>query len=97
MASPTVVKLEPPLSWQVDPEQYLFIVWVASDVPGEEAEPFTVTISDTQAKVAGFAEGPTAEWLKQQFVQQVSRRLVNDRPVLEQMKEWELPIVLRAE
>jgi hypothetical protein len=78
--------LEPPLSWQIDPEQYLFIVWVAGDSQGQEPEPFTVTISDTQSKVAGFGEGPTAAWLKEQFVLQVSRRLVNDRPVLEQMR-----------
>lgn len=40
--------------------------------------------------------GPTVEWMREQFERYATGRLENYRPVLEQMREWESPIMITA-
>ncbi len=95
MATPNVVKLDPPLEWQIAPEQWLFQVWIGEE--GRDPEPFNVVITDTDAKAAGFGGAPTAEWLREQFLGQAEPLLTNDRSIIDQMMKWEMPFVLRAD
>lgn len=95
MAKPNIVKIDPPLSYQIT-DDFLFIVWVQED---GDPEPFNAAVSPAQASVAGFdpEHGPTVEWLRERFLEVASRRLANDRSVIEQMNEWQMPVVIGAE
>jgi hypothetical protein len=65
---------------------------------GDEVESFEIEVSATQATIAGFGhEGPSKEWVRERLVEVAAGRLVNDAPVLPQMRAWASPIILLAD
>jgi hypothetical protein len=98
MATPNVVKVDQPREVRIDPEEFIFCVWIEED---GDREPFLAAVSATQAIVAGFGPaGPTVEWARERFLRRAIGRLENGRPIMPQMAEWfaeEQPFILDAD
>ena len=71
--------------------------WISTVVvgDGDERLDLEVHISDSQRCIAGLGD-PTREWIVERL-RRCAPLLDNYRPVLEQVREWEQPLSLRAE
>ena len=63
---------------------------------GGKSETIRVTLSETQRTIAGLAEAPW-EWIAERLQRRASARLSNYDTILDQVRGWEVPVVLFAD